>query len=225
MPDHPPSLPLRFGRTVRRLRARGPEEVLALAVHRLREAWHSQNRLILNVRTAEPLEHPGVGLSVRRAAAEDGPRYARDIGTDTEKSFRARLAPDVMCFLVEDGHRFVHASWVTTTGAWTREIRAYLAPPAGDAYVYESFTRADARGRGIYPFALAGIVSAMARTGIENIWVGVEADNAPSVRAIAKAGFREAFTLDFERRLGRLKVEEPRGPLAGQARHFVRGRL
>ena len=54
--------------------------------------------------------------------------------------------PTCMCFVVEDGDRFLHSSWVTTTGAWTREIRAYLCPPQGDAYVYESFTRADARG-------------------------------------------------------------------------------
>jgi RimJ/RimL family protein N-acetyltransferase len=119
----------------------------------------------------------------------------------------------------------LHSSWVTTTGAWTREIRAYLAPPSGDAYVYESFTRADARGRGIYPFALAGILTAMSEQGLSKVWVGVESDNAPSRRAIAKAGFEEAFTLGFERRLGRLTIDEPHGPLAEQARHFVRRKL
>jgi RimJ/RimL family protein N-acetyltransferase len=114
---------------------------------------------------------------------------------------------------------------VTTTGAWTREIRAYLSPPLGDAYVYESFTRADARGRGIYPFALAGILTAMAASGIERVWVGVESDNVPSRKAIAKAGFEEAFTLHFERRWGRLKIDQPRGPHAEQARQFIKRRL
>jgi hypothetical protein len=225
VPDHPPSVPRRIGRTLHRSRARGAGEVLQLAAHRLKESWRSENELILNVRPAEPLERPGVGLTFRQTVREDGVRYARDIGTDTEKSFQARLAPDVMCFVVESGDRFLHSSWVTTTGAWTREIRAYLTPLAGDAYVYESFTRADARGRGIYPFALAGILTAMAGSGIRHVWVGVESDNIPSRKAIAKAGFREAFTLRYERRIGRLTLDEPRGPLAEQARHFVRRKL
>ena len=225
MPDRPPSIPLRVGRTLHRFRARGPGEVLRLAVHRLAEAWHSENDLILNVRPAAPLERPGEGLTFRRAGPQDGARYARDIGTDTEKSFRARLAPDVMCFVVEDDERLLHSSWVTTTGAWTREIRSYLCPAKGDGYVYESFTRADARGRGIYPFALAGIVTTMAVEGVRSVWVGVEADNVPSRKAIAKAGFEEAFTLHYERRFGRLTVAEPKGPRAEQARHFVRPRL
>lgn len=225
MPDHPPSVPLRVGRTLHRLKARGPGEVLQLAASRLKEAWRSESELILNVKPAEPLVRPGDGLEFRRAVSDDGPRYARDIGTDTDKSFRFRLAPDVMCFVVESGGRFLHSSWVTTTGAWTREIRSYLTPPTGDAYVYESFTRADARGRGIYPFALAGILTAMADSNVARVWVGVESDNVPSRKAIAKAGFEEAFTLRFERRLGRLTIHEACGSQAEQARHFVRRKL
>jgi RimJ/RimL family protein N-acetyltransferase len=225
LPDRPPSIPLRVGRTLHRSAARGPGEVLRLAAQRLREAWHSENELILNVRRAVHVKSPAEGLTFREARPSDGARYARDIGTDTEKSFQARLAPDVRCFLAEDDERILHSSWVTTTGAWTREIRAYLRPPEGDAYVYESFTRADARGRGIYPFALAGILTALAEDGIANVWVGVEADNIASRKSIAKAGFEETFTLRFERRLGRLTVDEPRGPRAEQARHFVQARL
>lgn len=225
MPDRPPPTRLRIGRTLHRMRARGPGEVLELTGHRLTEWWRSENALILNVRDAAPFERPGGGLTFRRAEPEDAERHARYIGTDSAKSFRARLAPDVMCFVVEDGDRFVHSSWVTTTGAWTREIRSYLCPPEGDAYVYESFTRADARGRGIYPFALAGIVTEMAAQGVKKIWVGVEADNLPSRKSMAKAGFQEAFTLRFARRLGRLSVSPAHGSLAEQARHFVRTKL
>ncbi|MGH2754007.1 MAG: GNAT family N-acetyltransferase [Actinomycetota bacterium] len=225
MPDRRPPLSLRFGRTLHRLKARGPTEVFGLGVTRLKEAWRSADELILCVRPAEPMERPGDGMLLREAAPDDGPRYSRDIGTDTDKSFRGRLAPDVMCFVVEGEGRFLHASWVTTTGAWTREIGAFLAPPVGDAYVYESFTRADARGRGIYPFALAGIVTTMAQRGTQSIWVGVEAANTPSRKAIAKAGFEEAFTLRFGRRLGKVTTKEATGPRAERARHFVRRRL
>ena len=225
MPDHPPSIPLRIGRKFHRLKARGPKEVLGLAVQLLKESWSSESELILNVRDAGPLERPGEGLALRAARPEDGDRYARDIGTDTARSFRARLAPDVMCFVVEEGDRFLHSSWVTSSAAWTREIRAYLCPPQGDVYVYESFTRADARGRGIYPFALAGILKEMSARGIGKVWVGVESGNVPSRKAIAKAAFEEAFTIRFGRRRWRLRVDEPRGPQAEQARHFIQSKL
>jgi len=207
------------------MKARGPLEVVRLAGHRLKEAVSSGDELILCTREAAPLDRPGEGLTLRRATPEDAHRHARDIGTDSEKSFRARLSSDVMCFVVDDGSRLLHSSWVTTTGAWTREIRAFLRPPAGDAYVYESFTREDARGRGIYPFALAGIVTTMAAEGIHNMWVGVEADNAPSRKAIAKAGFEEAFTIRYKRSFGRLTMQSPQGPKAEQARHFVAPKL
>ena len=164
----------------------------------------------------------GPGLHVRQAGAADAARYAEDIGTDSPSSFSARLRPDVMCFVVEGDGRFLHATWVTTTGAWTREIAAYLVPPSGDAYVYESFTRADARGRGIYPFALAGIVTAMGEAGCAQMWVGVEARNAASRRAIAKADFEEAFTIEYRRRRGRLHISPPKGPKAAQAAAFIR---
>ena len=199
-------------------------EVCGLAVGRVKEAWGSEETLILNVRPAGALERPGAGLTFRAADRSDGPRYARDIGTDSSLSFRSRLGPDVHCYLVEAGGRLLHATWVTTTAAWTREIGRYLAPPPGDAYVYESFTRADARGRGIYPFALAGIVSHLGASGTARVWVGVESHNAPSRRAIAKGGFSEAFELTYRRRLGRLSIDPPSGPMADIGHAFL-GRL
>ena len=174
---------------------------------RIVENLRSDQKLYLYVRDAGRLERPGEGLLLRRAEVADGPRYARDIGTDSATTFAARLREDVMCFLVEAEGRLLHASWVTTSSAWTREIRGYLSPPPGDAYVYESFTRADARGRGIYPFALAGIVTHLSTGGVKRIWVGVEATNAPSQRAIEKAGFARSFELVYCRRLGRFRLD------------------
>lgn len=174
---------------------------------RLRENWSSRQRLFLYVREAGPLERPGEGLHFRQARPEDGSRYARDIGTESATTFAARLDRDVMCFVVEDAARFLHSSWVTTSAAWTREIRGYLSPPPGDAYVYESFTRADARGRGIYPFALAGILGHLGSAGIGRVWVGVEETNTPSIRAIEKAGFARSFELAYSRDKGRFRLD------------------
>lgn len=181
--------------------------MLGLIKDRVTENWRSEQRLFLYVRDTEPLERPGEGLTFKRAEVSDGTRYARDIGTDSASSFTRRLADDVMCFVVEDEGRLLHSSWVTTTAAWTREIRGYLSPPPGDAYVYESFTRADARGRGIYPFALAGMVGYLGELGIRRLWVGVEATNVASQRSIEKAAFQRSFELRYTRRMGRFRMD------------------
>lgn len=171
------------------------------------------------------MERAAEGLSFRAATEDDAELYAHDIGTDSAATFRARLAEDVRCYIVEGDGKLLHSSWVTTSAAWTREIARYLTPPKGDAYVYESFTRADARGRGIYPFALAGIVTTLDQEGVERVWVGVEATNLASQRAMDKAGFKEGFRVDFGRKLGRLWVGTPVGPQAEIGRSFLRDRL
>jgi GNAT superfamily N-acetyltransferase len=207
-----------------RARSRGPGEILGLAAGRLRDWWSSEDELIMLVRRAEPVDRPADDLSFRRAGAGDAHLYARDIGTDSASTFAGRLSDDVACFVVESGGRLLHSSWVTTSCAYTREIRANLCPPVGDCYVYESFTRADARGRGVYPFALAGIVSWAAAEGLAHVWVAVEADNEPSRRAIDKVGFAEAFVLPYHRRRGRLAVGDISGPREASGRAFVHPR-
>ena len=124
--------------------------------------------------------------------------------------------------MVEDGYRLLHASWVTTARAWTSEIRAFVSPPVGDAYIYESFTRSETRGRGIYPFALFSICAELGRRRVARAWVGVEAGNAPSIRAITKGGFEPAFELSFHRSWGAVRMEEPTGPLAEQGFTMVK---
>lgn len=207
MPDTRPGLVKGTRRALARIRSRGPREVAELLTARLSENWSSRQKLFLYVREVGPLERSGEGLHFRQATPDDGSRYAREIGTDSAATFASRLSEDVMCFVVEDHGRLLHASWVTTSAAWTREIRGYLSPPPGDAYVYESFTRADARGRGIYPLALAGIVSHFGRSGIRRVWVGVEESNSPSIRAIEKAGFVRSFELVYARSKGRFRMD------------------
>ncbi len=152
-------------------------------------------------------------LVLYRAGPADAATYARVIGTDSAATFRRRLSGATHCFLVESGDDLLHASWVTTSAAWTREIEAFVVPPPGDAYVYESFTRPEARGRGVYPFALSGICSWAAEAGLSAVWVAVESANPASLRAIRKAGFEPSYSMRYSRRLGRLTllVEKPPG--------------
>ncbi|MFN2588447.1 MAG: hypothetical protein ABR613_10080, partial [Actinomycetota bacterium] len=176
MPDRRPALRYRVLRGATRLAGRGPREVIGLALARAAEWFRSDEELVVLVRPARaaapPLRHDH-DLSFREAGPADGALYARAIGTDSAVTFRRRLTPTTHCFFVEAHGRLLHASWVTTGAAWTRELRAYLVPPRGDAYVYESFTRPEARGRGVYPFALAGICAWARDAGTRNVWVAV----------------------------------------------------
>lgn len=221
MPDVRPSPFHVIAKTINRVRARGPREVVALGFGRLREWISSSDDLVMFVRDAPAGGPERNDLAFREATSDDCDRYARDIGTDSAATFAERLSTRTRCFLVEDGTKIVHASWVTGAGAWTRELRAYLVPPPGDVYIYESFTRADARGRGVYPYALANILAWAAATGAARVWVAVEEHNPPSLRAVAKAGFEEAFRVPFSRKLGRLRIGTATGPGAGEVVRFL----
>ena len=143
-------------------------------------------------------------LVFRSASSDDAQDYADEIGTDSRDTFVARLSDRTQCYLALGGERIVGSSWVTTDGAWTRELRAFVRPPGGAAYVYESFTVPDARGKGIYPFALTNICADLARAEISHLWVAVEGDNQPSLRAVMKAGFEERLRVSYRRRFWKL---------------------
>ena len=208
-----PLVPRSLRKLVARARARGIGEITGLWLVRARQWVASQDTLVMLVASPDaiPLERDA---QVRQAGPGDAPAYARDIGTESAATFRARLSTTTKCWLVFEGQRLLHASWVTLDRAWTRELGRWLEPPVGDAYIYESFTRSDARGRGAYPRALADIAAWAARAGLARLWVAVEAGNAPSLRAVTKSGFTPAYEIAYRRRWGRVTVDPPTGPLA-----------
>lgn len=207
MPDDRPGPKDLALKVLARIKTRGVREVLGLALGRVKEAIASQNRLVILERACGPDAGEAAGLQVRRATRADGPAYARDIGTDSAATFATRLSPATRCYLALDGAAIVHATWCTTTGAWTRELHAYLVPPHGDAYVYESFTGPSVRGRGVYPAVLRAIAADLEREGLEKVWVAVEADNTGSLKAVTKGGFEEVGSIVFTRRWGRVRIE------------------
>jgi ribosomal protein S18 acetylase RimI-like enzyme len=216
--------------TLTRARSRGAAEVASLAAARAAETIFDRDKLVLLVREAGGDPPDKQGLELGWATAADGPRYARDIGSDSAETFTRRLRDDTGCFLVADAGRIVHATWATTEAAWTRELRRYIAPPEGDAYVYESYTTAGARGRGLYPLALRFIAAELAARGTRDVWVAVENRNLASLRAVSKASFEAVAEIAYRRLLGRVTVQPPRRlggfdrELPGLLDHPVRSR-
>ena len=222
MPTARPTFGDSLSKTINRARHRGPAEALGDLSERIRSRLGTQSGVlqILERPTDGTLQHLS-DASFRKATASDAPAYARDIATDSPRTFRRRLSPETGCYLVESRGRILHASWVTSGSAWTAELDAFVTPPEGDAYIYESFTRPETRGRGIYPFALHNICADLGQSSVPRAWIAVEATNAPSVRAISKAGFELAFELRFRRERGKVQVEAAIGPRSGLADGFV----
>jgi RimJ/RimL family protein N-acetyltransferase len=189
-----------------RVHARGPAEAALLLVHRARAGLASSDRVIFFARAAGGAAPQASGLAVRRATAADAERYESDVGTESAATFIGRLTRCTDCLLIVERERILHSTWVTRAGAWTRELRRYVCPPSGDAYVYESFTRPEARGRGLYPLALRALCAELARAQVHRVWVGVENRNVASLRAVTKAGFEIAGAVRYRRRLGRLAL-------------------
>ena len=152
---------------------------------------------ILTRPTAPGLPDLGT-LSVRRATPDDAAGFARDIGTCDANGFRARLSKANRCYLALEGKRILHSSWCARGATWTQELRTYLAPPPDAAYIYESLTVPEARGRGIYPMVLQTISADLHDEGVGQMWIGVEEANEASVRAIRKAGFDHAYSIAFD---------------------------
>jgi GNAT superfamily N-acetyltransferase len=223
MPDTRPGPQVIALKTFTRIRTRGPKEVVSLVAARAREAVSSDDVLKLYQRSTTERRPTGdrPDLLFREADASHGPLYARDIGTDSPETFRRRLSERTRCFLVLRADLVVHSTWVTTAGAWTRELGRYLCPPPAEAYVYESFTRPEVRGQGVYPFALERIIVWLATRELRRAWVGVEAGNDSSIRAVTKAGFSEGFEIAYHRRAGRVRLQPPTGPLADIGESFV----
>jgi RimJ/RimL family protein N-acetyltransferase len=155
-------------------------------------------------------------VSIREADASDARAYERDIGTDLAATVVTRLSePTSSCWIAETGGRMVHSSWVATESAWVGEIERVFIVPPGDAYIYESFTRPEMRGRGIYPAVLLTISERLGAGSVRRLWIAVEATNPSSLRAIQKAGFISAFEIGLRHRFGRSQVRIPPGAVPG----------
>jgi ribosomal protein S18 acetylase RimI-like enzyme len=187
------------------------EALLALFGEVRTRTWSDEVLLVLQ-RRAGGTAAPTTELIVREARHSDAPAYERDIGTETAGRVAERLSrPGASCWIAETGGHMVHASWVETKAAWVGEIERLLVVPPGDAYIYQSFTRPEMRGRGIYPAVLTTLSERLGSRGINCLWIAVEATNPASLRAIQKSGFTHVFEIAFQHRFGRIQVSVPDG--------------
>ena len=90
------------------------------------------------------------------------------------------------------GDALITYSWVSDAGAAVGVLHSMvLKVPERSIYIWDCFTRPELRGRGLFQELLRGIVER--HPGIDIAYSAVDVNNAPSIRAMTKAGFRPLF--------------------------------
>jgi L-amino acid N-acyltransferase YncA len=122
-----------------------------------------------------------------------------EFGRDVEEA-AAFHAEGHDLWLAVDGETPLFTCWI-----FKGRVPAVAAPggwlelPPGVACLEDSLTTPAARGRGIAPAAWTSIADALVSEGLETMITKVETENAPTRKAVAKAGFREIGIMRFER--------------------------
>ncbi|HUY78704.1 MAG TPA: GNAT family N-acetyltransferase [Ktedonobacterales bacterium] len=126
---------------------------------------------------------------------------------------RAMNLPDVALILSRfDAGRRCMAAWVDGTLAaygWISqgvecigELEQSLHLPAGEAYIWDCATVESYRNCHLYRALLSHITHIAWREGMQRLWIAAMAENIPSIRGLAAAGFRPVVLLTYARFLG-----------------------
>jgi RimJ/RimL family protein N-acetyltransferase len=131
------------------------------------------------------------GVRLVRAGASDAHRV-EDVGQFEDEARRRLAAGNDLWLVLDDQDRSLFACW--TFRSETPVLAApggRLSLPPGTACLEDSVTSPLARGKGIAPAAWTAIADTLVEEGFESMITKVTTDNAPSRKAVEKAGFRE----------------------------------
>jgi GNAT superfamily N-acetyltransferase len=98
-----------------------------------------------------------------------------------------RLARGCRCFgaWIEDD--LAGYGWLSTGPEWIGELELEIRPNAGEGYIWNCFTLAEQRRRGVLRALLAGIRARAHDEGMSRLWIGSVA--IPAERAFGPVGF------------------------------------
>jgi GNAT superfamily N-acetyltransferase len=198
------------GRGARYLRAHGVGATTRAVLGEIRarvyldeaHAWYGLD--LAGVREAVPLPE---GLRLVRATDADVGSYV-ELGAASAASTRERLDAGASLWLVTEGPRAAFACWTFARATPVEAARGgSLRLPEHCVCLEDSVTAPDFRGRGIAPAAWNGIARQLREEGLTLMITKVGVTNAPSRRAVTKAGFVEFAIMRHRRLAQRRRVE------------------
>jgi RimJ/RimL family protein N-acetyltransferase len=106
------------------------------------------------------------------------------------------------CYAVRDAEKLIAFSWYSNKPTEINGALKLLFDPKW-IYLYHGFTREEFRGQRLLGIGMAKAADAFIRRGFKGVICYVEANNASSLKALARVGFRDVGTLRVVRLLGR----------------------
>jgi L-amino acid N-acyltransferase YncA len=132
-------------------------------------------------------------------ATESEASIAQETGKDPEQ-VRAWLADGHDLWVMLDGRRDAFSCWIFHHRVpLTAAAGGWLPLPDGVVCLEDSEANPDYRGRGIAPAAWENIAAALHKEGHQTMITKVGVDNAPSLKACAKAGFEKVGLMRLRR--------------------------
>lgn len=150
-------------------------------------------RLLLLERSlmgAPPQLACGLALGIELLAPGDADDYLRFRPGAARERVLDRLRSGQVCFVARHEGSVVSACWATTEAAWSDYLACVIPVEAGEVFMFDAFTHPAYRGRGIAPALCAQQLNHYCQAGLGRATRAVLPENAPALRAHAKAGFR-----------------------------------
>jgi GNAT superfamily N-acetyltransferase len=104
-----------------------------------------------------------------------------------------RLARGCRCFGVWREGELAGYGWLSTDAEWIGELELEIKPGAGEAYIWNCFTLAQHRRRGVLRALLAGIRAKAQSEEMKRVWIGSVA--IPAETAFGPSGFNPALAM------------------------------
>lgn len=138
---------------------------------------------------------PGLTATFSLAGPADIADLATAMGLDDSEPVLQRFERGCHCHIVRVEEQLVSYGWIT----FDREdigslgLSVHLLP--GEAYIWDCATLATYRGQRLYPALLSYMLRELRASGFQRVWIGMDADNLPSLAGVARAGFQQIVAL------------------------------
>jgi len=128
-------------------------------------------------------------LQTRWLRPEEASAYASLDGALREAEVAKRLSEGRRCWIAEAGGRIVSGWWVASSKAWIEYLKLDLPLAPGEAYLYQSYTPPELRGRNFSTAGLAAAVRALKEEGFRRALLCIQPDRAIAFPPPLKNGF------------------------------------
>jgi hypothetical protein len=90
--------------------------------------------------------------------------------------------------------------WWSNTAEWIGELQLEIAPPAGEAYIWNCVTLDPHRRKGVFRSLVTSVVAQGRAEGLARLWIA--SMSSVGGNSIKQAGFEPIFRMDSASRFG-----------------------